>query len=550
MDAPSSPRSPPVFPRNRGTLQSSRPVRECSSLSGHSAASVRHRAAWHDWNDVSWPRETMSSPMTAETSSPEAEAEDSSLLTAGRESRRPIAMAALDRIPSGDIISPLQLSPRRTSFSPPLYPRNNRARAASHDVILNINDVLPRFNVELAERIGSITDEDVLSFSQSRSFSTPDRLVGSSARRMTRERANTCPRPQRRVEWEERRGNSRDSLAAYQALDAGSAPLEGSGGDDGIIGGITRSRANACPQDTLEQDVYVNDQNESGAANSTVEQSTQVDATRGQRRPVVSSPLTSSMATTAPPLTITSPARRLNSTPLAPNSPLQVPPTNNNQAIASSALTPFLARPPPRNQSCIFRINHNLMKALMLLSLYMLLAYTWKHDLQFRYKSTEINYGLSEYWNGAIPSPGNARGEKIGRETRKLFNDDADDDFKVKLMKGDTVPTGGGVGSAAGEFSTVEKKKRRPALSHARSISDSSSVMGVTSRRAQRMVVPRGEILSESWWSLSRIAWLFVWMGFTLPIVELGWREMRHQFRVLSLRRLRSLRSSSSLRDL
>ena len=68
----------------------------------------------------------------------------------------------LETIPSSsDLLSsvdPLQLSPRRVRRT------NNRSRAASHDIILNINDVLPSYDDELAQRIDSVTDEDVRSF--------------------------------------------------------------------------------------------------------------------------------------------------------------------------------------------------------------------------------------------------------------------------------------------------------------------------------------------------------------------------------------------------
>ena len=133
----------------------------------------------------------------------------------------------------------------------------------------------------------------------------------------------------------------------------------------------------------------------------------------------------------------------------------------------------------------------------MLSSLYILLSYTWKNDLQFRYKSTEINAGLAEYWNG----------------NAKLVGDDVDD---VKDLE--------------------KRNKRRPVLSHARSVD-----MG--QRRAQRMVA------EESWWSVSRMTWGLVWVGFALPVVELGWRELRRQYRLFGLRRMR-IRSSSSVHDL
>jgi hypothetical protein len=147
----------------------------------------------------------------------------------------------------------------------------------------------------------------------------------------------------------------------------------------------------------------------------------------------------------------------------------------------------------------------------MLLSLYMTLSYTWHNDLRYRYKSTEINAGLSDYWNG------------VG----KLFNDDGGDDVKSKLLKG---------GDDDGE-----KKKRRPALSHARSV---DSVM--SPKRVQRIMSVEASS-SDSTWTLSRIVWLLICMGLMLPIVEVGWGEVRRYFR---LRRVWLLRSSSSVHDL
>eukprot|EP01082_Thalassiosira_pseudonana_P007358 g6403.t1 g6403 contig23:371648-372145(-) len=97
----------------------------------------------------------------------------------------------------------------------------------------------------------------------------------------------------------------------------------------------------------------------------------------------------------------------------------------------------------------------------MLLSLYMLLAYSWNTDFRFRYKSTEINYGLSEYWNGAIPSLG-----KIGKETGKLFNDyTGDEDVKAKLLKGvvanDNLPSASkdGIEMSIGDAEMDEKEE-------------------------------------------------------------------------------------------
>jgi hypothetical protein len=124
----------------------------------------------------------------------------------------------------------------------------------------------------------------------------------------------------------------------------------------------------------------------------------------------------------------------------------------------------------------------------------------------------EINAGLNEYWNG---------------NTEKLLNDDnSGDDIKSKFM-GDTSVTDSGEG-----------KKRRPALSHARSLDS------VSSRRVQTTAV---QMPNDSWWSFSGMAWVLVWIGFMLPIVEVGWGEAR---RLIRLRRLRMLMTWSSVHDL
>ena len=79
-----------------------------------------------------------------------------------------------------------------------------------------------------------------------------------------------------------------------------------------------------------------------------------------------------------------------------------------------------------------------------------------------------------------------------------------------------------------------EKKKRRPALSHARSLD--SMVRKVERRRAE----------SESGSIVSKVVWWLVCMGFMLPIVEVGWGEVRRHVRLRRWRR----RHSSSVRDL
>ena len=197
------------------------------------------------------------------------------------------------------------------------------------------------------------------------------------------------------------------------------------------------------------------------------------------------------------------------------------------------------------------------MKALMTLSLYMLLAYTWNTDLLInRAKSMEINYGLSEYWSGA---------EKIGR----VSTDDEGGGVVTKLLingkldssssrSGDAAVSGDGSGSPSQDDVTtsfsimdIEKGKvRRPNLSYARSIDGKLTTYGVNSnqRRAMMSVARKNSSSSKYEWTFSRLAWAFVWLGFMVPIVEMGIREIRRQIniRFWNVRRLRPLRAIPS----
>jgi len=207
------------------------------------------------------------------------------------------------------------------------------------------------------------------------------------------------------------------------------------------------------------------------------------------------------------------------------------------------------------------------MKFLMVLSLYVLLAYTWNTDLQFRSKSVEINYGLSEYWQGGIGSPdrvGHAV-DKLGRNIPgKLFNDDGDDEGIAKLINGlngedamdasgsasgDTLSYDAEEDAAAsslrsGIMSAADRKKRIPSLSHARSsLSDVSHPAYGVYNRQRAAVLKRNN--SNKRWTLSRMAWCLVWAAFMLPIVEAALREVRRQLNVRfwNVRRLRSFRA-------
>jgi len=70
----------------------------------------------------------------------------------------------------------------------------------------------------------------------------------------------------------------------------------------------------------------------------------------------------------------------------------------------------------------------------MIISLYMLLVYTWNTNLQIRYKNIKINYSLSGYWHGGLSRNVN----KIGRnpEGGNLFNNNnrVGDNVIAKVM--------------------------------------------------------------------------------------------------------------------
>lgn len=183
----------------------------------------------------------------------------------------------------------------------------------------------------------------------------------------------------------------------------------------------------------------------------------------------------------------------------------------------------------------------------------------------------EINYGLSEYWHTGGSLVSQRRAEKIGRDVKgKLFNDDGDDGGIAKLINGlgddkvlgddkllvdDATSSSGdsadvvGIVSPSGILSSIDKAmKRRPSMSHARSILTDTShpAYGVQQRRATRANKPP----SSKKWTISKLAWALVWMGFMIPIVEAAVREVRRQlnFRFWNVRRLRSFRAVPSSR--
>jgi hypothetical protein len=318
---------------------------------------------------------------------------------------------------------------------------SNRTRAASHDIILNINDVLPSYNNELAERIDSITEDDV------RSFQSGGLFVVSPMR----SRAHTSPR----MQLGELSGDNSSSEDDTVSIRPQAHDLQDR---DEMI----RNRANTCPE--AEED-----------------ESTSVPL------PVAASPARRShsaiVTTTSPPPTTTSP-------------------TPTPRAIPTTTTT-TTARP---TNHCIFR-HQNLLRTLMLLSLYLTLSYTWHYDLQFRYKSVEINDGLNDYWTGGGLLSLNT--EEGGVKERLLLGDSN----ALAVESTSALSTSEGVES--------EKKKRRPNLSHARSLD--SITMGKKNAR-------RNFVESKNTWS--KLAWGMVCIGFMIPIVEAGWGEVRRYWRL------------------
>lgn len=365
--------------------------------------------------------------------------------------------------------------PRQLQFSPRRAANNNRIRAASHDVILNIDDVLPRYNCELAERIGSITDEDVRSFSVA---ATPDRYPNTRGRG----RAYTCSRPQRRE------GNATSSISS-----------------GAIIGPSSPLRLSMDHAMTLGDEPEVVDRDgDAGGDNVRETENNNLEALEASNRE--DTPFSSPSA----PLnaTVASPTRRSHSamTPL-PNSTTSS--TQNNNNTNSPNNNSNNTTPRQRTTPCIFRINQYLIKSFMLLTLYATLSYTWHHDLRHRYKSVEINAGLSEYWNGE----------------RKLINDDSNsDDIKSKLL----LSGSGSIGiSGTVDDGTNKKKRRQPMLSRARSL---DSVLSGTTGSSRHGLVSRRNQQSDAW-SISRMVWWLVCAGFMVPIVEVGYGEIRRYFR-------------------
>ncbi|KAL7530105.1 hypothetical protein ACHAXR_003309, partial [Thalassiosira sp. AJA248-18] len=422
---------------------------------------------------------------------------------------------------------------RRTLYFTPTrgHSRQNfhRSRAVSSDIVLNISsDCLPRYDDDLASRIANISDGEVVDRHQplrGDSFSTPERPPFACPA-FNRDRANTCP--QRRSIFQQQGDEESGQLDDH---DSESELLDSTGSIPNLNNISSRATTIGSPETRRHSS--------SSSARRTSPAIPLLTTTSNiiSSLPSLSTPL--SARRSSPPTPISSPPL---STPIAsiPSSPQANVRVSGRSPTVPSA-TPIITR-----QNYLFRINPHVMKAFMILSLYMLLAYTWNTDLQFRYKSMEINYGLSEYWNGGLSSH-LGKAEKIGRHVPgKLFNDDGDDEGIAKLINALGDDASSEDSSSEDDISIIQsismdRKKRRPSLSHARSISDTSHpAYGVNQQRRVSVQKP-----NSSKWTFSKLAWALVWMGFMLPVVEAGIREVRRQlnFRFWNVRRLRSFRA-------
>ena len=381
---------------------------------------------------------------------------------------------------TGSDISSLRQDAENEGTTPiPSYPlsadrrrRPIRPRSASTSVVLTFDgSQIPRFNENLASLIAGMTSSEEQTEIQRRphsAFSTPVRRR-SNERYLDaqRERAHTCPTINRlhaATNAEDRDSGRGDEESGYQHFETY---------EDSMVGNETRETTTTSTPSATP----------GGAGSDT----RTIETTRNN----------------VPQLTRT-PARREN--------------TQSATAVEVVRIASPQRIPSPSfrtGDNIIFRINPLVMKMMMMLSLYTILAYTWKTDLRIRYMSNEINYGLSEYWDGGIAQQRVAR---IGRDKGKLFNDD--------LGAAVDLP---GVSSP-----TLNDIMRRPSLSRAHIPDSSHPVYEVQLRR-----------IFESKWSFTRVCWYIIWLCFMLPVVEAFVAELKRYARGRPnyARRLRNLRN-------
>jgi len=227
-----------------------------------------------------------------------------------------------------------------------------------------------------------------------------------------------------------------------------------------------------------------------------------------------------------------------------------------SRSISSPATSDATPHPSSSASNFLLHMPPALMKLLMVLSLYALLAYTWNTDLKVQYKSMEINYDLSKYWHGegrilGVIDAKTMTGVGQERVARRVQRSNSDSDGILGLISAlveeekasaDASETRAGEGEYAPASlpSNLDARKRRPSLSYAR-----SSTAFPRPRRASAAGAVRHRPLEPAW-TLSNVAWGLVWLAFLLPIAEAVAREARRQvnFQFWNVRRLRGLRAA------
>ena len=442
---------------------------------------------------------------------------------------------------------------------------SNRNRSISSDIILNISsDNLPRYDDELACQIKNISsdideyddnDVDV----RGSSFSTPERRIINRPSVVNRDRANTCPhRPQRHSMMlqhhygEVEEGEGDEESGHHYHLEGRPSPDQRHSSERNSLDNSTPISSRATPRGG---DASTTTERLSHSARSWSSHDDDnnyvvplLRTPRGRNNPRRTSSSSQSQRGESilpiPPITIpSSPASinrlSMNRGGVTPSSLSSTTPHNATTATS----TPLTTVQRVQN-FLLYRINHVVMKSIMVISLYMLLAYSWNTDLQFRYKSIDINYGLSEYWNGGISSNSLSSSSSMG-EGKLSINGLNDDENGIANLLANGVDSSGSEDIPAEEedglssslsIMDIDKRKhlshpRRPSLSYARSIlSADSSHPAYEMNSRHRAIMSNGGAKNK--WTVSRLAWVLVWMGFMIPIVEAAVREVRRQINV------------------
>lgn len=372
---------------------------------------------------------------------------------------------------------------------------------------------------------------------------------------------------------------------------------------------INRERANTCPQHQFpESDEAVNFSGEDEESGGVGERDNEFrphgsDSNERRTRSLPSSALlspeyeavvpSSSRRRAASASSIISPSTTAPLSPIHARSTTISSTTTTTSSLVSSYTT---------------TLKHNLLKLLMLLSIYQTLSYTYNTGLSpdIKYQLGEINYDIEEYWYGGRLWSGNSNNQlkaaRIVGSSGISFNDDYDGgmgeegaeesdvgvvNYFISLILGDKFgfqeegvgivddeealyheeaePSSTNISSSkvgsqtkseettatpirvANNNSNNNVTKRRPAMAHAITMSDARRPVYLprTSSSSRRM-----KTTNDFHWSIPRIAGAIIWMGLMIPILEVGIREVSRRYRLGSLlrsrmRRLRFRRGST-----